>query len=149
MLVYISAHVICCGARTVAGRGWQTVKVIDPLQGKSHQSAMCPWCFKLMISPWCRTPDEATELSLSANAHAAQLSPDDGETHNFWHLSQPPFSSHISFLLWVLPPYCSTATLQLLRVWKVDTPGKKKTPSRIGTSKAMAMWWQWWCGLVW
>lgn len=45
VLVYITTDVICWGNRTLAGGDWQTVEVIDPLQGKSHQTV----CDSLMF----------------------------------------------------------------------------------------------------
>lgn len=67
--VYILTDVICWGNSTLAGRDWQTVKVIDPLKGKSHQSVCVSLMFQINDYSLMWNYRQGNRQSLSINGH--------------------------------------------------------------------------------
>lgn len=147
-LVYIPT-VICWGNRTLAGRDWQTVKVTDPLQRKSHQSVCESLTFHINDYSLMYRGTEPS-LSIIGHVYAPHLCPLMVKyTNVFRHLFKAPSSLLPSFLIWSLPPHCSTATLQPFRAggsrdtWILPLFHWYCSPSRA------VMWRQSWCGVVW
>lgn len=124
------------------------------LREKATNQLVCPWCFKLMITPWCKGGQGGLCLLLViCTLHLCPLMVK--YTNVFRHLLKAPSSSLLSFLIWSLPPHCSTAMVQLLKAEEVGTPGFSNISTDIVLlpeylkPNPMAIWRQWWCGMVW
>lgn len=115
---------------------------------KATNQFASPWRFILMIIPRCM--EGQSRLCLLLDMYAPHLCPLMVKyTNVFRHLFKAPSSLLPSFLIWSLPPHCSTATLQPFRAggsrdtWILPLFHWYCSPSRA------VMWQQSWCGVVW
>lgn len=121
----------------LSGCDWQTLKVIDPVQGKSANRLACPWCFPLMIIPWCKSGQRSHCLFLNPLCTLC-LCPLTVK-YTSCHLLKSPSSSLPSFLTSSFPSHCShcCGSCSTLGKWEhldLDLP---------------SLWGQQWCGMTW